>query len=449
MSSDEGGIFNTTAAMTRFSLAIPPGENVHQGKDGGYYSVRELLPSVLGLPTYIAGLVVEVTRPFGDAPVALGPASFSAKGFHGSNWSVFLTISVVGPIAIALTLRMLYRFVLLEGGSTRLAVSTVFLAGLTTPLLVYSKTIFPQVFESACLMGAFLAARRWREKPGLRVALQLGIACGLGFLTRTMFAPVAFCFGIYLLTVDSVPSRKMRMGAILSFASPLLVAVLLTFGFNYLKWGSILNFGRAGHEQFTTNLFDGVYGLLLSPGKGLFWYAPICWLAVARWRKIQSSGSPEFVLALVLTAIYLVVYGQWYDWFGGLCWGPRFVVPLIAPWVALIARSLHGSWSTWLRVSVGLLALVGGAISFAGAAVFPHWVDEFNPDPFSLSNSHLWLTLQIAVKQGADDFWITNPLHADSGGLLGVAILVSLMLVGLWRFATQPSDVKEMSLSDS
>jgi hypothetical protein len=72
--SDEGGIFNTKLALVqRRTLAIGPGENVHRGADGRSYACREILPTLVAVPTAIAGMVL-------DAAVSSRPPPTAPKG---------------------------------------------------------------------------------------------------------------------------------------------------------------------------------------------------------------------------------------------------------------------------------------------------------------------------------------------------------------------------------
>ena len=93
---------------------------------------------------------------------------------------------------------------------------------------------------------------------------------------------------------------------------------------NWMKWGSPLDFGHhAPREGFSTNPVVGLSGLLISPGKGSLFYAPVVLLPVLFSRRIRTARSPEFFLTVVVTAVYLGIYGLWYDW-GGLSWGLFF-----------------------------------------------------------------------------------------------------------------------------
>ena len=155
MSSDEGGIFNTASAITRGSLVVPAGENVHPGRDGRLYSLRETLPTIATVPFFVMGAMIDVIFRPGPPPLAAGPRNVGIELLDASNWPLFVTTTALGSMCGALTLFFCFQFLVLEGSTIRRATVLVLLVGWTTPIVVYSKTIFPQIFEAAVLMLCF------------------------------------------------------------------------------------------------------------------------------------------------------------------------------------------------------------------------------------------------------------------------------------------------------
>jgi hypothetical protein len=101
-------------------------------------------------------------------------------------------------------------------------------------------------------------------------------------------------------------------------------------------------------------LWEGIYGPLLSPGKGLVLYAPILLLLPAGlWRfGKRDAGAALLVTATIAVCVFahantLVV------WLGGWAWGPRFLVPIIAIGVLPLAELLeHGGRTQRLAMLV-------------------------------------------------------------------------------------------------
>lgn len=442
--SDEGGIYNTTLALVRNgNLALGgPYENAHVGRNGQYYACREILPSLAVFPFYAAGAITDAYLRPGPSPVAPTEGQFIIyrHPVYNWNWPIFVTVTLLGPILVAGTLLLVHAFALGEGASRCDALWLTLAAGWATPLAFYAKTIFPQVFESALLMLAFVYARHWRQSGTPVFGFRLGVANGLGLMTRAAYAPVTCWFLGYLLLAGPA-TRRQRGWAVMLFLIPLLMGAAATGSVNWLRWESPFDFGyRHSYETFSTLPLTGLYGLLFSPGKGLFVYAPILVLPIVLAPALWRRGYPEVLLALAITFTYLAVYCRWYDWFGGLAWGPRFLVPLIGPWMALFGRALSGPRSREARTLLLALFPVGFAIQWLGIAVWPHWLNIRHTDPFSLTYSHLAQTWHVFFERGPDDLWLwSKPASALPAFpiILGAAAgLVILATAILWARAT-------------
>lgn len=444
MTSDEGGIYNTAVALSSGTLAVVPGENVFPGADGQHYSVKEILPCVLIVPGVVTGILAERYFQIEERPpVAPGP-NVEIQGLDMSNnWALFIVSSFFGACAVAIALGYLYEYLLLEEVTKPWALAITLAVGFATPLLVYAKTIFPQTFEAAIVMGCFVYARRWRQRPTLSLGLALGAACALGLMTRWAFAPlIPLFFGFLLLTGD-VGWRK-RLFAAVAFVLPLVAAACLVGYVNHLKWGAWYELGRGEREVFSTNLLVGLTGFLFSPGKSIFLYAPLCLLPLLFPRRVFRALRPEAILLLLVTGVYLALYSQWYDWWGGLCWGPRFLVPLIAPWATLLVPLVVPTPSRRFLAAFACTVVIGIAVQMVGASIHPFWMKTVpDVDPFSPLNSHLVHSVRFLLRRGPDDFWLPAAVQSAAPmGLRFIAACAAAVLYSVWRLWRELSSVE-------
>jgi len=81
-----------------------------------------------------------------------------------------------------------------------------------------------------------------------------------------------------------------------------------------------------------------LYGTLVSPSRGLFIYCPIvAWVlfvVVRFWRVLKPKGLGAMAL-LASMGIWLVIVVH-ADWWGGACYGPRYMSDAL-PWIVLLA----------------------------------------------------------------------------------------------------------------
>jgi hypothetical protein len=419
-SSDEGHSYNTALSLLHGSLDIGPGENVHEGRDGYFYPSREILPAVVTIPFTLLGTGAQILAHGAAAPRAPGAR-------YPTDWPSFVTLTLLGPLTTAFTLLLLHGFVRREGVGRADALLLTLAAGWATPLAVYAKTLFPQVFEAAWLMLALASAAEWRRTGSPRAAKWLGLACGLGLMTRAAFALASVWFFGYLLLAGSMKWRE-RLRALVPFLILAGCGAAVTALVNWVRWGSPLDFGHhRADEAFDYPPLQGLYGLLLSPGKSIFLYSPILLLVCAYAGILWQRGRAEVVLVLGITLSYLALYCRWYDWMGGLAWGPRFLVPLIPVWIALLGRTLVEPEARGARGLIASMALIGFGVQWLGLTVYPYhtrWTD-----PFAWSESFLEEHVRILWQGGPDDLW----LWSSARGTRPYTVLVVLFaLVAFW-----------------
>ncbi|HFQ95818.1 MAG TPA: hypothetical protein ENK30_04525 [Anaerolineae bacterium] len=102
---------------------------------------------------------------------------------------------------------------------------------------------------------------------------------------------------------------------------------------------------------FNGPLLAGLYGLLLSPYRGIFYHQPLTLLAligfVSFWRKHRWVAGLTAAVAVIL----VLVFSKWWIWWGGFAWGPRFLVPL-ASYLVLWTAPLLKRWWAWLLIAL-------------------------------------------------------------------------------------------------
>jgi hypothetical protein len=134
---------------------------------------------------------------------------------------------------------------------------------------------------------------------------------------------------------------------------------------------------------------------------------------------------------LTVTLVYLGIYSQWYDWGGGLCWGPRFLLALIAPWMALSGRVLSEPSNIVARRLFYATAITGAAVQFLGVAVYPHWIYRSTlPNPLSLTTSNIVLTAQAFAQHGVDDLWLTSSAMSMDY-VLAIPVIGAMLVISI------------------
>ncbi|MFN2226951.1 MAG: hypothetical protein ACK2UY_11600, partial [Anaerolineae bacterium] len=293
------------------------------------------------------------------------------------------------------------------------------------------------------LMAAFYFLLRFRDEQDRLSPLLAGAGLGLALLARLNNALAAPLLGLLLLGyLYRRHGRRWQafLAPALLFGLPVLAALGISGWYNWLRFGNPLTTGYLPEESFTTPFFQGLYGLTLSWGKGLFWYNPLLIAAVAAWPAFYRRHRAEAALAAAVVLTTIFFYAPWYLWWAGHGWGPRFLVSLL-PFAALplaAAIELAGRHRS-LALALGLLAAASLTVQGLGVAVdFDLYLEDVYAE---LGLYHPATLFQPAYSPLLRQWTYLHPANLDLAwtriepaalGLLYALLPVMLALVVLW-----------------
>jgi hypothetical protein len=241
------------------------------------------------------------------------------------------------------------------------------------------------------LLWALFRVSDSRRAP-LWAGLALAVAAANKPLEAIMIVPLLFYFGrrswksLFMFLMPPLVMGSLVLSYnVYFFARPL-------GGYPTLPAGSFAGEGGA-HLPFFTGLRVGVAGLLVSPSRGLLIYTP--WAAFALWgaARIWKEKSPEWgrPLLLALTAVFLVQAGFSDGWFGGWCFGPRYLTDLL-PFLAWFLVPLWTSiWSRpVLRAAFVATVAIALWVQVVGAFYYPSGNWDESPINVDLQPRRLW-----------------------------------------------------------
>lgn len=374
-------------------------ENAGMGKlglDGRDYSKKAIAPSLALIP-------------FVFAADALPPLTTRAVAM------------LLNPIVTALTAALLFHLIRRLGFSVRAAWWTALLYGAATTAFVYTGTLFGEPLAALAVAAVLLAYARWRDR--MRHADLLIMGAGFALLVGVNLV-YAVLVPIGALFVSAYPAEggdrrgRIRLAAVAAravwFGLPIGLALLGIGAHNIVRFGSPLDSGYrfASGEGFTQPLLVGLYGLFLSPYRGLFWYSPILLAAIPGaimiLRRRRAPSEPQTalptdqpsgevrdtrstaLLALALGAGIALAFASWWSWYGGVVFGPRFLIPALPAFSLFLAPVIERvtAWRSRIAaLSFGLLVVVSFAVQVVGAAIsyIPYYAElkatYFNGSP--------------------------------------------------------------------
>ncbi|HPA47354.1 MAG TPA: hypothetical protein PK395_16425 [bacterium] len=131
---------------------------------------------------------------------------------------------------------------------------------------------------------------------------------------------------------------------------------------NWIRFGNLFQHNMPGVE-FTESLLISIPGFLWSTDKSMFLYSPVLLLSLAAFPFLWRRRRAEALLIATISMVYLVWYGKFHHWFGGICWGPRYtilftplLVAMIGPWLSEEGGSARWRWIiSWTFLAAGML----------------------------------------------------------------------------------------------
>jgi hypothetical protein len=228
-------------------------------------------------------------------------------------------------------------------------------------------------------------------------ALWLVISTRPVALWRDFAAGVALGFGAVVrqttgLLVPFLPAARIRATVLAFVGAAIGVVPLLVY--NALAFGNPLEQGY-GTKPFDTSPLIGLYGLLVSPSRGLFIYEPYMIFAFATIVFLRPGR--DFLELRLLSLVYAwaataILYSTYAEWWGGRVFGPRFLDDLAPVLFALLAWGIgHGLLARWpVRIAFWICAAWSLLIFQAAAFVYDQNTWDLNPVNINFDPSRLF-----------------------------------------------------------
>ena len=248
-----------------------------------------------------------------------------------------------------------------------------------TFLPIYGRSPWSETSQATFFMGFYSALLRTRESPRCKTALFFGLWTGLLVNSKYLFVAV-LPGAILFLAYEAWRTRRIREFARASLWAlptglPLLALILW---YNWARTGTSTGTGYPTATNlvvtvFRENLLFGLWSQFFSLGKNIFFYNPPLVLAVFALPYVARNHS-KILWALIVTAgPVLILYGKFVYWSGDWCWGPRYLLFLVAPF--LVLACLH--FGEYHRLKYRILMagwtamfLVGVWVQIAGASQY-------------------------------------------------------------------------------
>lgn len=382
--SDEYTMLELARAMLRGSVEVPEGATM-PGPGGVHFTKNAAGQAVIALPLVAA---------------AEGAAALAGLDAGRRRLAVRFVVSFFNAAVTALILAVFYVLARMLGAGGGAALGGALLLGFTTPLWPYAKSFMAEPLQALGLLVALMGATAARKLPRGEGIAALGVL--LAVSVKLSMLPLALAC---LAPMAGLPWRRFLVPA-----QGLALALAGHALYNWARFGTPFETGygaQASASAFTTPLLVGLYGLLLSSGKGVMWFAPALWLVPIGWRKLRRDPAPPVptretplvwrsqgagrVASWGIAAAWiagLLLYGRFEHWAGDGSFGPRYLIPLLPLAFLPVAFALEQATRA-RRVAIALLAAAGLFVQIGGVSIyFGAQMREAGDYPYTLPLEH-------------------------------------------------------------
>jgi hypothetical protein len=305
------------------------------GKDGRMYSQYGPGQSLAAVPWVAVGLLVGDLFPKDQQ-------GYPLRLMLGSYNALIMAGLVALFAAMGLALGYARRVVLFSGCVLAFA----------TFLWPHSRTFFSESLVALALFASFYllyiaTAPDLSSRIHFRLCL---IASGglfaLAVATKVQYVVALPAFLLYLGWRFMETRRNLKPP--IFWLAGLLSGLLPLFLYNALIFGSPLSTGYGSNpgSTLTTPILQGALGLLLSPGKGLLWYAFPIVITFFGWLPFARKHRPESAFIITIFLSILTLFSLYSFWPGDGSWGPRYLTPalsfLLLPILPIVQRLTEG-----------------------------------------------------------------------------------------------------------
>lgn len=300
---------------------------------------------LVNLPFYVFGKIISEVFPAEQREQIIRLFLYSANSFYFSLVAVFL-FSVTKYV----------------GGSERIALYSSLTYAFCTYALWAAGTGFSEIPTSLfLLLACYWLIQKSTDRRIFASGLSLGIAVLMRSSAALFIAPLAF-FLLYKKTGKTPANR------FVTWCLGGLLPGIVFCAVNYWKFGSVFDTGYP-KLNYNTPVYEGIYGLFLSLGKGIFWFAPISLIAVWNLKAAIAFNKSVGVLMVSCVAINTVFFARFEIWSGDDAFGPRYMVIVLPEIILLAMMGMNASkWrSVRAFVFTGVIPSVCGATLYVNA----------------------------------------------------------------------------------
>jgi hypothetical protein len=264
-----------------------------------------------------------------------------------------LFINLLAALAGALVWLILVK----SGHDEKTAAGAVLITCLSMPFFPFINQTAADMPSAFFLTASYYFIRYKKEKT---VFMSLSALIFMWLHPRN-----AVIWGV-LCAIAAFEHRK-DVKKFLIFASIQAAGLILFFLYNSMVFGSFMPPAMqdpvSSYSEIFRFNFKGMAGILFDQEFGLFFYTPVFMLLFAGFILMYKRDKKTFTYNTLIFVPLFIIITSWLDWRGGGGASPRFFVPVIFIFAALMAEIIRVSSDTGMKKIFLALVIAGMAVS--------------------------------------------------------------------------------------
>ena len=281
-----------------------------------------------------------------------------------SNEETF-TFLFYGPLITAISTAILFAICRTYNFSIKIAITVAFLYGFTTMAWAYSSTAMSVILVSMTVLLSFYFYRKFVKNQNFFSLIFCGFSLGASVLVRYDSFIIVVIILVFL--IGTILRNKSKLKNLTCLLIPLFFCAIIFMGINYIQFGTFLEYSFKTESGYglgpTYPIHVGIFGLLFSPGAGLFIFSPILFTIFVSFSDFYKKDKSSFLIFSAYLVSMLVFFGNLETWHGFVSWGPRYLLPVIPFLLIPLAASIEKRNSIGFRFLVIVLGAIGAFFS--------------------------------------------------------------------------------------
>jgi hypothetical protein len=328
---------------------VPYTREVMRVAGGHYYSGYPIWNGVFVTPLYLPLLLIPGPRDWD--PGALTALARILEKFAAAAVAAFSAVVMLALMKRLVSERWAWRL-------------TLVYAVATATWSIASQALWQHTTVEMAIVGSLYFLER-------RALWWCGVCAAGALMIRPGEVVLLAALGAGLLAGRAKPGEFARL-----LAAPV-AGGALALGYNLHFFGNAT--GTYTFAMWAGSAWSGLAGLLVSPGRGLLIYTPVALFALCAFspaaRDARRKHRPIAVASTLLIVLHFLVVSRVNLWWGGYCWGPRYLTETMPPLVVLMALGAAALERPWIKRGFVVVVVYCVFVQAIGVYFYPngHW----------------------------------------------------------------------------